>query len=95
MDDDRAVTIRRDLRGAPPDPVTIDALARLQLAAGRCACRVVCLNASRELLELAEFMGLTHVIASRRLPLEPVGKAEQRTQPLGVEEEHELDDPSP
>lgn len=95
MDDDSAVTIRLDLRGAPPDAVTIDALARLQLAAGRCGCRVVCLNASRELLELAEFMGLTHVIASGRLPLQPVGQAEQREQPLGVEEEGELDDPSP
>ena len=41
-----------------PDAVTVDALARLQLAARRLSCRLVLRNASPELLELVAFMGL-------------------------------------
>jgi ABC-type transporter Mla MlaB component len=42
--------------------VTIDALARLQLAARRHGCRVRLCGASPELLELVTFMGLTDVL---------------------------------
>lgn len=49
----------------PPDAVTVDALARLQLAARRRGCCVELHNASDELLELVELMGLTHVLARR------------------------------
>jgi ABC-type transporter Mla MlaB component len=42
--------------------VTIDALARLQLAARRHGCRVRLCGASPELLELVDFMGLTDVL---------------------------------
>jgi ABC-type transporter Mla MlaB component len=49
----------------PPDAVTVDALARLQLAARRRGCCVELRNASDELLELVELMGLTHVFAAR------------------------------
>ena len=45
-----------------PDAVTVEALARLQLAAQRYACRVTLHNASAELLELVAFMGLRDVI---------------------------------
>ena len=38
-------------------------LARLQLAATRSGCRVRLRNASAELLELVDFMGLEHVLA--------------------------------
>jgi ABC-type transporter Mla MlaB component len=51
-----------DVRGIVPDAVTVDALARLQLAAGRHGCRVRLRNASDELLELVAFMGLTDVL---------------------------------
>jgi len=48
---------------AVPDAVTVEALARLQLAAQRYGCRVKLSGASAELLELVAFMGLRDVIA--------------------------------
>ncbi len=51
-----------EVRGVEPDAVTVDALARLQLAAQRCGCRVHLRGASAELLELVEFLGLTDVL---------------------------------
>jgi ABC-type transporter Mla MlaB component len=51
-----------DVRGIDPDAVTIDALARLQLAARRHGCQVRLRHASSELLELVDFMGLTDVL---------------------------------
>jgi hypothetical protein len=47
---------------AVPDAVTVEALARLQLAAQRNNCRVHLRNASSELLDLLAFMGLRDVI---------------------------------
>ena len=44
------------------DAVTVDALARLQLAARRHGCQVRLRRASRELLGLVAFMGLRDVI---------------------------------
>jgi ABC-type transporter Mla MlaB component len=52
-----------DVTGVDADAVTVDALARLQLAARRHGCRVRLRNASPELRELVEFMGLTDVFA--------------------------------
>jgi ABC-type transporter Mla MlaB component len=51
-----------DVRGVEPDAVTVDALARLQLAAKRHGCQVRLRDASPELLELVAFMGLTEVL---------------------------------
>jgi ABC-type transporter Mla MlaB component len=51
-----------DVSGVLPDAVTVDALARLQLAARRHGCRVRLRNASSELLELLAFMGLSDVL---------------------------------
>ena len=51
-----------DVRGVEPDAVTVDALARLQLAARRRGCRVYVRGASRELLDLVAFMGLADVL---------------------------------
>jgi ABC-type transporter Mla MlaB component len=45
-----------------PDAVTVDALARLQLAARRRGCRIHLRHASDELRELVAFMGLTDVL---------------------------------
>jgi ABC-type transporter Mla MlaB component len=56
----------------PPDAVTIDALARLQLGARRHGCRVHLCNASDELRELVVFMGLSDVLVEP-LPVEPPG----------------------
>jgi ABC-type transporter Mla MlaB component len=51
-----------DASGVEPDAVTVDALARLQLAARRHGCQVRLRNASDELLELVSFMGLRDVL---------------------------------
>ena len=51
-----------DVSGVDPDAVTIDALARLQLAAQRHGCEVRLRHASSELLELVAFMGLSDVL---------------------------------
>jgi len=51
-----------DVRGVEPNAVTADALARLQLAAGRRGCQVRLRSASTELLDLLAFMGLTDVL---------------------------------
>ena len=48
--------------GVAPNAVTVDALARLQLAARRCRCRILLRGASPQLLELVAFMGLADVI---------------------------------
>jgi ABC-type transporter Mla MlaB component len=51
-----------DVRGVGVDAVTVDALCRLQLAAGRHGSQVRLLNASQELRDLVAFMGLTDVL---------------------------------
>ena len=56
-------TVVCDVDGVEPDAVTVDALARLQLAASRRGRRVTLRNASAPLLELVAFMGLSDVCA--------------------------------
>ena len=51
-----------DVRGVEPDAVTADALAHLQLAAGRRGCQVRLRSAPTELLDLLAFMGLRDVL---------------------------------
>jgi len=52
--------------GIEPDAVTVDALARLQLAASRRRCSIRLCNPSPALLELVELMGLSHVLCDDR-----------------------------
>jgi ABC-type transporter Mla MlaB component len=51
-----------DVRGIEPDAVTVEALARLQLAARRTGCQVRLREASPELRRLIGFMGLDAVL---------------------------------
>jgi ABC-type transporter Mla MlaB component len=51
-----------DVSRVYPDAVTVDALARLQLAARRHGCQVRLRNAPGELLDLLGFMGLRDVL---------------------------------
>ena len=51
-----------DVSGVDVDAVTVDALARLQLAARRLGCQVRLQNASTELRDLVAFMGLVDVL---------------------------------
>ena len=64
------------------DLATVDTLARMQLAGRRLGFRLR-LYAPREAWELIDLLGLREVI----------GQAEEREQPLRVEEERELGDP--
>ena len=54
-----------DVAGVDPDAVTVEALARLQLAARRHGCQVRLRHASDELLDLVTFMGLRDVLPDR------------------------------
>jgi ABC-type transporter Mla MlaB component len=54
-----------DVLGVRSDAVTVDALARLQLAARRLGCRVRLCHASADLVELVAFMGLDDVLTER------------------------------
>jgi hypothetical protein len=51
-----------DVGGLPADATTIDALARLQLAARRRGYEVQLCNASQELVDLVAFVGLRDVL---------------------------------
>jgi ABC-type transporter Mla MlaB component len=51
-----------DVDGVEPDAVTVDALARLQLAARRNGCRIRLQGASTELRELVDLIGLRDVL---------------------------------
>ena len=68
-----------DVTGVEADAVTVDALARLQLAAQRYGCQVRLRHASSELLALLAFMGLRDVVPNDRSPVgrqvgcEPLG----------------------
>ena len=53
-----------DVYDVPADAVTVDALARLRLAAKRSGCTVRLRNASAELLALVAFMGLDDVLSA-------------------------------
>ena len=70
------------MTGVGVDAVTVDALARLQLAAQRRGCRVRLRNASAELRELVAFMGLADVLARVGLRLERERQPEEREEPL-------------
>jgi ABC-type transporter Mla MlaB component len=52
-----------DVADVPSDAVTVDALARLQVAARRTGCSIRLVNASPKLRELVAFMGLGDVVA--------------------------------
>jgi ABC-type transporter Mla MlaB component len=62
LEQSRARVAFCDVTSVDVDAVTVDALARLQLAAQRRGCRVRLCNASAELRELVAFMGLADVL---------------------------------
>ncbi|MDQ4029932.1 MAG: STAS domain-containing protein [Actinomycetota bacterium] len=88
-----AETALCDVGGIEPDAVTVDALARLQLAARRHGCQVRLRDASSALLDLVAFMGLRDVLPELTLRVEVGGQAEEREQARGVQEEHDPVDP--
>jgi ABC-type transporter Mla MlaB component len=76
-----------------PDAVTVDALARLQLTARRCGGQIQLRDACDELHDLLRLMGLRDVVPRwMELPVEARGKAEEREQSRGVQEESDSGD---
>ena len=71
------------------DLATVDALARAAVNARRAGTQLRIVNASAELRELIEFVGLAELLDGRRRR-----QAEEREQPLRVEERVEPDDPT-
>ena len=61
-----AALVLCDVRGVGADASIVDALARLQLAVRRHGLEVRLENASAELLELVDFMGLRDVLVVER-----------------------------
>jgi ABC-type transporter Mla MlaB component len=91
MAEPRPPTIVCDVGGLAVDATTVDALARLQLAARRLGHDVLVSGAPGELVELLELCGLRDV-----LRVEVRGQPEEREERLGVEEHREpLDRPAP
>jgi hypothetical protein len=83
-----SIVLSIDVHELAPSAVTVDILARLVLAARLLGAELQLENPTRELRELASFMGL-----SEPLGIEPWREPEQREQRLGIEEERELGDP--
>jgi ABC-type transporter Mla MlaB component len=62
LEGSEADVVHCDVASVDSDAVTVEALARLQLAARRRGCQVRLRHASSELLELVDFMGLKNVL---------------------------------
>jgi hypothetical protein len=76
------------------DAVTVDALARLQLTAGRLGRRIRLRDPCGELQDLLALMGLGDVLLGAASELQPGGQAEEREQAGGVQEEADPVDPA-
>jgi hypothetical protein len=81
-------TVVLDVSAFAPDAVTVDALARLELAARRAGRRLQLREASDDLRKLIAFAGLDDV-----LRVQPRREVKEREQRLGVEEEGQLGNP--
>ncbi len=81
-------------RVGTPDIGTVGVLARLALAVQRAGGRVRIEHASPELSDLVVLSGLARVLRCVALPLEAVGKPEEREEARRVEEERDPRDPT-
>jgi len=82
-------TIARSAKGLAPDAVSVDALARLQLAARRRGQQILLRDVSNEMRALIAFCGLREALG-----IEMQGQAEEGEERVRVEEERQLDDPA-
>jgi ABC-type transporter Mla MlaB component len=65
-----------DVQDVECDAVTVEALARLQLAGRRSGCRVHLRGACSELVRLVEFMGLRDVLTTQEVERWPAPASE-------------------
>ena len=92
LDGDVEVVVGR-IASARPDLAVVDALARLQLAAGRLGCSVRLRDPSPQLLELLELVGLADMIAGPADLSLDAGREAEGGEHLGVQEVVPGDDP--
>jgi ABC-type transporter Mla MlaB component len=78
-------TVHCDVHDAECDAVTVDALARLQLATRRNGCRMELRGACPDLLALLEFMGLGAVLTAQ--PMSSVDETGRIHDPTTKEEQ--------
>jgi len=79
-----------DATGVQADLIAMDALAYAALTARRLGCRIHLRHASVELQEAIDLVGLAGVVrCARASSVEPRRQAEEREEPLGVEEERD------
>lgn len=78
-----------------PDLCTVDALARMQLTARRCGGQLLLNHVSPQLRELLVRSGLGDVLPLCPGSADGIGQAEQREQPVGVQERDDPADPDP
>ena len=81
-----------DVARLPADALSVDALARLQLEARRCGCRVQLRNVPPDLGWLLAFCGLAGAVGLGGC-LESQRQPEEREDPGGVEEGVDRGDP--
>jgi hypothetical protein len=91
-----AAVVLCDMSAVPTDAVLVEALARLQLTARRLGAQLRVRGASCALQQLLAFCGLTGVLPlDAALRVEVIRQAEEREEPLGVQERVEPDDAVP
>jgi hypothetical protein len=83
----RPSTIAFDVGDVAADALALETLARLQLVARRFGMEIRLRHASRELLDLIAFVGLSDV-----LRVEVEGEAEEREELGGAKEKGQFDD---
>ncbi len=95
LDVDGAVVIICDVGGLiRPDAAVVDAVCRIRLAARRRGGRLALRNASPELLDLLDLVGLCDILpVARRSGPEAQGQPEQGEHPCRIEEEGDRADP--
>jgi hypothetical protein len=79
------LVVQCDVAALPPDALSVDTLARVQLEARRHGCRVQLRNVPAELGRLLSFLGLADAVGLGRR-LEAQRQPEEREDPRRVEE---------
>ena len=78
LTNNRGRAVECDVLGIDPDAIAVEALATLQLAARRHACEFRLRNASDDLLELLDLLGLTEALTGEPSRVELERQPEQR-----------------
>ena len=95
LDGDVQVAVCDVARHPDADLRVVEILARLALTAGRLGRRIRVRHASREVREFLAFAGLDDVVPCEAGSVQARWQPEQREEPRGVQEEHDVGDAAP